>query len=74
MPRPRNPLSRWTRAAAWLLGWVAIVVLAPFVPLGVAIALAVALFAGQILAGAGGSACDLPPERGPDVTKGPCRG
>ena len=75
MHRPRNRLPRWLRAAAWLLGWAAIVVLAQFVPLGVAIALAAALFAAQILVGAGGTACQLPPEPGRDVnphaTKGP---
>ena len=74
MSRLRIRLPPWLRAAAWLLGWAAIVVLAPFVPLEVAITLAVALFAAQILAGAGASACHLPPERdrnaAPDVTKG----
>ena len=69
MSRPRIPLSPWLRALAWLLGWVAIVVLAQFVPLGVAVALAVALFAAQILAGASGPACHLPPERGRDAPR-----
>jgi hypothetical protein len=73
MSPSRVPLPRWIKALAWLAAWATVVAIAPFVPLGVAIALAVALFAGQILVGAGKSACHLPrePDRGARTGTGP---
>lgn len=70
MSIPRAPLPRWIKVLAWLGAWAGVVAIAQFVPLGVAIGLAVALFAVQILVAAGGSACHLPAERGREMKNG----
>jgi hypothetical protein len=70
MSAPRAPLPRWIKVLAWLGAWAGVVAIAQFAPLGVSIGLAVALFAVQILAGAGGSACHLPSERGREARNG----
>jgi hypothetical protein len=44
----------------WLAAWSAVIVLAQFVPLAVAIGLAALVFAVQVLAAPGGRSCDLP--------------
>jgi hypothetical protein len=50
----------------WLAAWAAVVVVAQFAPLGVAIAFAAAVFVVQVLT-APGRSCHLPgaPDRGP---------
>jgi hypothetical protein len=70
MSLPRAPLPRWIKVLAWLGAWAGIVAIAQLVPLGVAIGVAVALFAVQVLVAAGGSACHLPAERSREAKTG----
>jgi hypothetical protein len=51
------------RALLWLAAWSAVIALAQVAPLGVALALAVAVFAAQVLA-APGRSCHLPGSTG----------
>ena len=59
-PTPKNP-RRWGRALAWIAAWALVVAVGYFAPTGVAIALAVGVFAAQILLAPGcAPACRAP--------------
>lgn len=67
--RRTERLARWLRALAWIGAWAFVLAVASVLPTWAAIALAIAVFAGQILAGPGRGTCHLPQDRRRDVTR-----
>ncbi len=60
--------ARWLRALAWLGAWALVLAAASVLPTWAAVALAIAVFAGQILAAPGRGTCHLPEDRRRGVT------
>jgi hypothetical protein len=71
-PTPKNPL-RWGRALVWIAAWALVVAAGYFAPLGVAIALAVGVFAAQILLAPGCAPACRTPGRVKDDTRARAR-
>lgn len=72
--RPTSAKSvRWGRALAWVAAWALVIAAGYFAPLGVAIALAVGVFAAQILLAPGCSPACRTPDRVTDDTRARAR-
>ena len=59
----RGRPARWRRALAWIGAWALVLAAASVLPTWAAIALAIAVFAGQVLAAPGRGTCHLPEDR-----------
>ena len=71
-PNPQKP-PRWGRALAWIAAWALVVAAGYFAPTGVAIALAVGVFAAQILLAPGCAPACRTPDRVTDDTRARAR-
>jgi hypothetical protein len=61
VPRPLfKGATRWIRALAWIGAWAAVVASSAFLPLRGSIALAVGVFAAQVLLPRRAATCHLP--------------
>jgi uncharacterized membrane protein len=61
--------ARWTRVLAWIGAWALVVAAGSVLPTWAAIALAIAVFAAQLLLAPGRGACHLPEDGRGGVTK-----
>lgn len=71
-PTPGNPL-RWGRALVWIAAWALVLAAGYFAPLGLAVALAVGVFAAQILLAPGCAPAGRAPDRVKDDTRARAR-